>query len=305
MPFSVTILGSNSSIPSPSRNSSSQLINIDGKLLLFDCAEATQIQLRKYRKKIQSVEAVFISHLHGDHYFGIMGLISTMHLLGRTQELHLFAPPGLYNIIEAHNKASNRALHFPLIFHDLTEKPDTVLLDNELYQITAFSLNHSIPSYGFCFKTKEKERKFRKDVLLNMDIHYTDIQKIKKGSDYTDRNGIVHENKDITLDPEPVTSFAYCSDTAYCEDILPYIKNVDLLYHESTFLEVDRDMAAQVLHSTARQAAEIASKANAKKLVIGHFSPRYDDVELFLNEAKEVFAETYLANDGDEYFVQG
>ncbi len=303
MAFSLTILGSNSAIPSVNRNSSSQLVNIDGKLFLIDCAEGTQVQLRKYHKKIQSIEGVFISHLHGDHYFGIMGLISTLHLLGRTKEMHVYAPPELKNIIDTHHKASNKILHYPLIFHNLEGDNLLSLVDNDMLTVNAFPLNHSIPAFGFIFKTKVKDRSFKKDILLEMDIHYNDIVKIKRGEDYIDEKGNIHKNKDLTLDPEPSASFAYCSDTSYFEEIIPHIKDVDLLYHEATFLEDKKDLANEVLHSTAKEAAEIAKKAGARKLLLGHFSPRHTDVEAFLVEAGEVFSETYLAEDGDEYVI--
>lgn len=304
MGFTVTVLGSNSSIPAPDRNSSSHLVKMNGRLFLVDCAEATQIQLRKFHVKLQSIEAVFISHLHGDHYFGIMGLISTLHLLGRTKDLHVFAPPELKNIIETHHNATNKILHFPLIFHKLDEDTDPILFEDKKLIVRTFPLNHSVPSFGFVFKTKEKERKFRKEILTKMDIHYTDIQRIKKGDDYVDNDGKVFKNDDLTVDPEPSVSYAYCSDTAYSEDIIQYIKGVDLLYHEATFLEDNKSLAAETLHSTAKEAAMIALKAGAGKLLIGHFSPRYEDINGFLREAREIFPETYLADDGDEYVIQ-
>lgn len=303
MAFSLTILGSNSAIPSVIRNSSSQLLSIDGKLFLIDCAEGTQVQLRKYHKKIQSIEGIFISHLHGDHYFGIMGLLSTLHLLGRTKEMHIYSPPQLKNIIDTHHQASNKILRYPLVFHELEENTVACLIDNDSYSVNAFPLNHSIPAFGFIFMTKEKERNFRKDVLLEMDIHYNDIVKIKRGEDYIDVNGNHHNNEDLTIDPEPAASFAYCSDTSYYEEIIPHIKNVDLLYHEATFLEDKKTLANEVLHTTAKEAATIAKMANVKKLILGHFSSRYTELEPFLTEAREVFPETYLADDGDEYEI--
>lgn len=303
MSISITILGSNSSIPSITRNSSSHLVKIEGKVFLVDCAEATQIQLRKFHHKIQSIDAIFISHMHGDHYFGIMGLISTMHLLGRTKELHLYAPPPIEKIIDLHHESTGRKLHYPLIFHKLDENTDPLLMETDVLEVRTFRLNHSVPAFGFLFKTKQKERNFKKEVLLKMDIHHSDIRKIKKGEDYIDMNGTLHKNNDLTMPPEPPRSYAYCSDTSYSEMIIPHIDGVDMLYHESTFLEVDSALAHETLHSTAKEAAMIAKSSNAGKLVIGHFSPRYNDVELFLKEAREVFPETYLAEDGDEYVI--
>jgi len=303
MAFSLTILGSNSAIPSVNRNSSSHLINIDGKLFLIDCAEGTQVQLRKYHKKFQSIESIFISHLHGDHYFGLMGLISTLHLLGRTKEMHIYSPPQLKNIIETHHKVSNKILRYPLIFHELDEDSASVLIDDENMLVKSFPLNHSIPAFGFVFKTKEKERNFRKDILQEMDIHYNDIMKVKRGEDYIDEKGQLFKNADLTLDPDPESSYAYCSDTSYYEKIVPYIENVDILYHESTFLEEKKSLASETLHSTAKEAAQIAKMAGVRKLLLGHFSSRYTDLEPFLSEAKEIFIETYLAEDGDEYII--
>ncbi len=298
MTFSVTILGSGAAIPTSDRNPTAQIVGIRNELLLLDCAEGTQMQMRKMGVKIQKISHIFISHLHGDHYFGLIGLLNTLHLYGRTQEMHLHAIQPLKDLIDLQLSLSRTVLQYPLIFHPFETEESSVILDTRLLSVVTIPLNHRVQTCGFLITEKPDRRKIRKDFLKTAHVPVDMYDKIKDGEDYTDENGIVHPNHLITDDPSPVRSFAYCTDTAYHEAVIPIIKNCDLLYHEATFMEDKAVDARAKFHSTAKEAATIALKANAKKLVIGHFSARYNDAEGLLREAKEVFSETALAQDG-------
>jgi ribonuclease Z len=298
MNFSVTILGSGAAIPTSDRNPTSHLVEVRNRLLLLDCGEGTQIQLRKSGVKIQKISHIFISHLHGDHYFGLIGLVNTLHLLGRTQELHLYSVSPLKQLIDLQLELSRTTLAYPLIFHAFeTDKP-AIILDDDQFTVTTIPLDHRVPTCGFLIKEKPEKRKIRKDFLKDARVPVQYFERIKEGEDYTDEKGNVFPNRLITDDPPAVKSYAYCTDTAYHEPIIPIIKNCDLLYHEATFMEDKAADAHAKFHSTAREAATIAKKAGVKKLVIGHFSARYKEVESLLQEAKEVFPETILGQDG-------
>ena len=257
MTFSLTVLGSNAAIPANNRNLSAHLLNANERFFLIDCGEGTQFQLRKYHISLQRIKHILISHLHGDHFFGLIGLLNSMHLLGRKEELHLYATPVLHEILDMQLEASQTQLMFPLIFHPLRFDRYDLLFEEERLTIHSFPLKHSIPTCGFIFREKNPPRKV----------------------------------------PEPRT-YAYCSDTAYSEQIIPYITGVGLLYHEATFMEDLAAAAAEKLHSTAREAATIAHKAGVKKLIIGHFSARYEDVGPMLAEARSVFPQTWPAEEG-------
>jgi len=257
MTFSLTVLGSNSAIPAHNRNLSAHLLNVNERFYLIDCGEGTQFQLRKYHLSSQRIRHIFISHLHGDHFFGLIGLLNTMHLMGRKEELHIHADPRLKEILDLQLDASQTVLRFPLNFHPLLSNGYSVILEEERLEVHSFPLKHSIPVSGFVFREKNKPRKVAE-----------------------------------------ARSFAYCSDTAYDESIIPYIHGVHLLYHEATFMESLTSTASEKLHSTAMEAARIADKASVKRLVIGHFSARYDDLTPLLAEARSVFAETYLPVEG-------
>ena len=304
MIFSVTILGCNSAIPSTERNQTSQLLNIQEKLFLLDCGEGTQLQLRKYHLKIQRIQHIFISHLHGDHYFGLIGLISTMHLLGRKEELHIYARAELEEIINIQFKYSNSRLAFPLIFHQLQNEKSKIIFENEKLTISSFPLYHSIPTCGFLFREKEKEKNIKKDIVTKLKIPFNVLDKIKKGENFIDEKGNSYKNELLTIEPPAPRSYAYCSDTAYFEPILETIKGVDMLYHEATFMQDKSDAAKEKLHSTTTEAATIAKKAEVKKLLIGHFSARYDDLNPLLHEAKNIFPETFLAEDGQTFSIE-
>src|ERR1035437_4550939 len=298
MGFSITILGCSSSIPTNDRNPSGQVINYDDKLYLIDCAEGTQLQLRRYLKSIQRLHAVFISHLHGDHFFGLIGLISSLHLLGRKDELHIYGPKGLEDIIRMQLFYTHTELIYELIFHVTNPEVSEVIFENEDLEVITIPLDHRIPSHGFLFREKPGLRKIKKEVVLSEKIPYTEYENIKRGADYIMDDGTVLSNESLTLSPPPPRSYAYCSDTRYTEAIVPIIKGADILYHETTFLKDLTDQAILKFHSTAEQAARIAQLAEVKKLIIGHYSARYDDTNPFLDEAKSVFNETELTYDG-------
>jgi ribonuclease Z len=297
-PFNITILGCGSATPSKMRNPSAQLINLHEKLILFDCAEGTQMQMRKYRVKNNRINHIFISHLHGDHYLGLMGLLFTYHLFGRTNTLHIHAPKEMKNIIDIQLKVSNSQLCYPLIYHDLIPDEFHLELETKTFSLYTFPLKHSIPTWGFIIKESYTGLKIDKTFINNEKPGINEIHKIKSGEDYLNAEGKLFKNKDITIEGDALRSYAYCTDTLYDEEIIPYIENTDLLYHEATFTHDFVDVAKSKFHSTAKEAALIAEKANVKKLIIGHFSARYEDTLPILNEAITYFPETLLAEDG-------
>jgi len=303
MTFSITILGSGAAIPTLKRNPSAHLLNINERLFLIDCAEGTQLQIRKYKIHFQRIGHIFISHLHGDHFYGLIGLLTSFHLLGRKEELHVYGHPVLQDIIDTQIEASGTTLKYPLFFHPLLCNKQTKIFQNENVTVHSFPVMHSVPTCGFLFKENKNLRKIRKDILDSITIPYTEISKIKNGKDYTDAEGKFYKNEDLTLDPPRPRSYAYCADTAYSESVIPYIRDCDVLYHEATFMQDKLEDAHVKMHSTAIEAATIALKANVKKLVIGHFSARYDDLQPMLEEARSVFPETYLADDGVVYSI--
>ncbi len=295
--FNVTVLGSSAAIPLINRNPSAQLLNIHERYFLVDCAEGTQVQLRKIKVRIQKINHIFISHLHGDHYFGLIGLITSLHLLGRKDELHIFGHKALKAIIDIQLESSNTTLRYPLIFHEIDPyKHDIIYEDNKLV-IEAFPLLHNFPVNGFLFREKVGKPNIDKGFIERHKPSVRQIKLIKDGNDFVDEDGKLHKYEEITKQLMPSRSFAYCSDTTYCEDIIPLINGVDLLYHEASFANDKKKDAEEKYHSTAEQAAIIAKKANAKKLLIGHFSARYKSQSVLLEEAKKVFPETILAKD--------
>lgn len=304
MIFNVTILGSNSAIPTIKRNPTAHLVNHNERFFLIDCAEGTQIQLRKFRIKMQRIHHIFISHLHGDHFFGLIGLISSMHLLGRRKELHVYASPQLEDILKIQLEASQTELVYPLNFHPIDpNKHDTIYEDEKLI-VETIPLDHRIATCGFLFKEKLGKRKLKKELINELNIPVNEFLNLKNGSDFTDTSGKVVKNEELTTEPHPTRSYAYCSDTGYYEKIIPIVENIDLLYHEATFTHDKVDVAREKFHSTSVDAATIAKKANVKNLIIGHFSTRYETSQELLKEAKEVFENTRAASDGKTYEVK-
>lgn len=299
MTFSVSILGSGAAIPLTHRNPSAQVVNVHGKLFLFDCAEGTQVQLRRDHIKLQKIEHIFISHLHGDHYFGLMGLITTLHLLGREKDLHIYAYHQLEEIIKMHLHASQTVLRYPLHFHAIDPEKNEVILETRTLSVSTIPMKHNFPTCGFLIAEKQGKPNIRKDFVDGNKLNIRDYARIKNGEDYIDAEGKVYANSDITTSPRFSRSYAYCTDTAYNEDVVPIIKNVTLLYHEATFMD-DRKVDAEAkFHATAGQAATIAKLAGAGKLIIGHFSARYKVLDELLSEAQAIFPNTILGKDGE------
>ena len=302
MSFELKILGSNSATPVYNRHHTSQLLSIENENFLIDCGEATQHQLIRYKIKFNKINYIFISHLHGDHYLGLPGLISTMHLNGRVKELYIFGPPGLSDILTVSLKYSETVLSYPVIFHELnTEKAQTVL-DLENLTVETIPLDHRIKCCGFIFKEKPKLKRINKEALPE-NVPLLDIVALKKGEDIYRDGKLYLKNEEYTYPARRSRSYAYCSDTRYKEDILPQISGVDMLYHESTFLHDMKARAIETFHTTALEAATIAQKANAGKLILGHFSSRYKDLEPLLEEAKPVFPNSFLAIEGESFFL--
>lgn len=296
--FDLLILGSSSASPTSERNPSAQLLNIAERFFLIDCAEGTQVQLRKYKAKFQSIDHIFISHLHGDHFFGLPGLLSSMHLLGRKQDITIYCPKELKGIIDLINKVSETTFNYTVHWKFTDDKGLNLLFEDSKVEVYSFPLKHRIYCTGFLFKEKPLPRKIDKFKLDQLEVSTSEILKLRKGMDVLNDNGKMIKNEEVTLDPAKARSYAYCSDTIYNPAICDFIKEVDLLYHESTFLEEHAARAKKTYHTTAKQAAEIAKNANVKKLLMGHFSVRYGHLESFVNEASVIFNNCELAIDG-------
>ncbi len=304
MSLKLTILGCHSATPRTFAHPTSQYLEINNRFFLIDCGEGTQTQLRKYKIKFSKLKNIFISHLHGDHFYGLIGLISTFNLLNRQTELHIYAPKGTKEIINLQFKLSKSWIKFPLHFHELSSKKSEIIFEDEKVEVHTIPLKHRIYTNGFLFQEKLAERKLNMNAISKYkEIEICDYQNLKKGKDYETNNGEIITNDSLTFDPLPILKYAFCSDTAYFEDILPIIKNVDLLYHESTFLKDNIDLAEITKHATAQQAATIAKKAKVKKLLLGHYSSRYKDTSLFLKEAQPVFKNVELAEEGKVFSI--
>ncbi len=298
MSFKITVLGCGSASPTSYRNHTSQVVQVQDRFFLIDCGEGTQVQLRKNKIRMQKIQAIFISHLHGDHYFGLPGLLSTFHLLGRENELDVYAPSDLLNILQSLFNASNTYLSFKLNFHPLNFKSPELLYEDKRVEVHSFPLQHSIDTCGFLVKEKIKSRKINRKAIDAFEVPVYELNKIKEGASYIRADGTIVENTKLTFDPEPSLSYAYCSDTMFYPSLCDFIKGVDLLYHEATFANDFEALAKKTKHSTAEQAALIAKKADVKMLMLGHYSARYTDLNLLLDEAKLVFENTILADDG-------
>lgn len=303
LPFTLTILGCSSATPTSERNPTAQLLGHGEKLFLIDCGEGTQVSLRKMHIHFQRIRHIFISHLHGDHFYGLIGLVSSMHLLGRTKPLHVYGPPMLKEIIDLQLIASQTTLLYSLEFHPTQADRPEVIFEDELISISSFPMMHRIPTTGFLFEEKPLERKIRKDVIQLLQIPVHLIPKLRLGDDYIAPDGAVHPNEVITVDPPSPRTYAFCSDTAYFEDIIPVVKGANLLYHETTFMNDRIENATDKYHSTTGQAATIAAKAGVKKLLIGHYSARYDNLQPLLDEARAIFPDTELAVDGSVFEI--
>jgi ribonuclease Z len=301
--FSITILGSSSALPTSERFPTAHLLNANERFFLIDCGEGTQMQLRKFRIRLGKINHIFISHLHGDHIFGLFGLISTFSLIGRTSTLHVFGPDLIEELILDHLKFFQNELSFEIAIHKFQHHRPALIHQDTNIEVLTIPLKHRIPTCGFLFREKQVPRNIKKDMVEKYQIPIRDIVKIKEGKDFKTGDGKTIPNSELTLPPFRTRSYAYCSDTAYSEKIIDLVKSVDILYYETTFLHKDEDLAAETLHSTSRQAAEIALKADARKLLIGHFSSRYKNYDSFEKEAQEIFPETIAVKDGDVFSI--
>lgn len=301
MAFSVTILGSNSALPTSERYPTAQLLNVSERFFLIDCGEGTQIQLRKYKIKFSKINHIFISHLHGDHCFGLIGLISTFGLLGRKNDLVIFSHPHLETILQPQIDYFCSDLSFKVIFHAINSLANEVIYEDKNLIVSTIPLKHRVPTCGFLFKEKRGLNHIRRDMVDFYNIPVRLLPGIKNGDDFISPDGEIIANSRLTTPSAEPRSYAFCSDTAYLESIIPIIKGVDLLYHETTFLAADQKLARKTTHSTATDAALIAQKAGAGKLIIGHFSSRYYDLSLFKAEASEIFQLVEIATEGSVF----
>ncbi|MFJ1328028.1 ribonuclease Z [Capnocytophaga canimorsus] len=297
----ITILGCHSATPRANARPSSQVLETRGHLFLIDCGEGSQMALRNANVKFSRIKHIFISHLHGDHFFGLPGLISTFQLLGRETELHIYGPKGIKEAILLLLKLGGAWSSFYIHFHELESEFSEILLDDEKVQVRTIPLKHRVYTNGFLFQEKQTERRLNIDAIQNYGIQICDYQNIKNGKDIESENGKVIPNELLSFDPIPPQSYAYCSDTLYFEALADAIQGVRVVYHESTFLKQHNDLATKTMHSTAFQAGLTAKKANAETLILGHYSSRYSDKKLFLNEAQEIFPNVHLSEDGKKF----
>jgi len=304
MIFEITILGSSSATPIYQRHPTAQVLNIHERFFLVDCGEGTLIQMNRFRIKFHRINHIFISHLHGDHYLGLMGLLSTMHLQGRATPLHIYAPNDLQEIIDIQLKYSQTTLRFEVILHPTDASKSKKIYEDEDIEVRTIILSHRIPCTGFLFSEKQRLRKLQKEKLHSYEVPVRFYDDLKNGKDYVDENGKVIPNSELTSDPRKPRSYAFCSDTIYNESIIPAVRNIDLLYHEATFMNDKIERAAETFHTTAAQAATIAKKADVKRLIVGHFSARYKNLYPLLDEAKEIFVNTSLAIEGDRFTIE-
>nr|WP_242528076.1 ribonuclease Z [Muricauda sp. CAU 1633] len=291
-------MGCYSATPRTFTNPTSQVLETKNHLFLIDCGEGTQVQLRKYKVKFSRIKHIFISHLHGDHFFGLPGLVSTFRLLGRESELHIYGPKGIKEAITLFLKLGDSWTNYPLVFHELESKESELLFEDEKISVRTIPLDHRVYTNGFLFQEKPAPRTLDIEMAKKYRIDKSQFNNIKNGADGVSENGELIPNKQITLPPPKPKSYAFCSDTVYKESIVPIIKNVDMLYHESTFLETETHLSTKTKHSTAKQAAQIAKQAKVGTLILGHYSTRYKSLELFREEALQVFPNVELADDG-------
>lgn len=303
MEFRLKILGANSATPAYGRHQTSQLLNLENNYFLIDCGEGTQMQLIKYRAKVSRIHHIFISHLHGDHIFGLIGLINTMNLNGRTDDLHIYGPHNLMDIITVPLRYSKTTLRYRIHFTAVDTEHSYLLYENSRLTVYTIPLDHGIDCSGYLFTEKEKELRINKETLPE-GLAVEDILALKAGKDLYHSDGTLrYANKDLTLPPKKSRSYAYCSDTRYNEQILDIIQGVDMLYHEATFMHDQAEKAWERYHTTTVEAASMAKKADAGSLIIGHYSSRYRDLMPLLQEAKSVFPDSLLAEEGKDYYI--
>lgn len=304
MAFKITILGSSGAVPAYGRMPSAQFVEVENNYFLIDCAEGAQLQLMKFDLNMHRIDHIFISHLHGDHYLGLMGLLFTLHLNKRKNDLHIYSHKGLDEIITLQLKYSKSSLNYKIIFHQLTPGKKEIIFENKFVTVETIPLLHKLDCSGFLISEKQKPRRIDKETLPQ-NLSILQLNKLKAGEDLLDEAGnVLYRNDKLTLPPRKSRSYAYCSDTQYFEDIIEQIRDIDVLYHEATFMEEDADKALETRHSTVKQAATIAMKAQPTRLLIGHFSARYKDLLPVIDEAKRVFQNTYLALEGETFTIE-
>ena len=301
MDYTLTLLGTSAAVPSPERFTSAQVLEVPGKSYLIDCGEGTQVQMRKFGIKQATIHQIFISHLHGDHFFGLPGLLTSWGLNGRENDLAIFGPPGLEEIIETILRHVNsNGLPYKIYFHQTRADLSELIFDDSRFQISTSPLKHRVATTGFLFEEKPKPLNIRPEMIDRLGIPFSDIPAIKQGQDWLSPDGKKIPNTELVFPPEAPRKFAYCSDTAYLESIIPLIAGADLLYHEATFLDSEKQRAEETGHSTVSDAARIAAAAGVKKLVVGHYSSRYRDMSRFLAEGQPVFPMLELGYDGKQ-----
>ncbi len=299
--MNLTVLGCYAATPRTITNPTSQVLEMQNRLFLIDCGEGTQVQLRKNKIKFSKINHIFISHLHGDHCYGLIGLVSTFMLLNRENDLHIYGPKGIKEIITLQLRLSNSWTAYKLFFHELTSTESEVIFEDNKVIVKTIPLKHRVYTNGFLFQEKIGERKLDINAVQEYEIDTCYYQNIKNGKDITLEDGRVIPNDKLSFDALPPKSYAFCSDTVYDASIVPLIQDVDVLYHESTFLDSEEHLSGKTMHSTAKQAATIALKANVKQLLLGHYSTRYASIDLFKEEAETIFPNVLLADDG-KYF---
>lgn len=291
----LTILGFNSAIPTVNSAPTAQLLEMEERHFLIDCGEGTQVQLRKAKSRFSKINHIFISHLHGDHCFGLPGLIASFRLLGRETPMHIYGPKGIAEMLETIFRLTETHRGFEIIYHELSSTQSEKIYEDKRVEVFTIPLKHRIYCNGYLFREKQKPRHLNiKEIIKYPEIETCDYHNLKQGKDFILKDGYVLKNEVLTTEPTKSVSYAFCSDTRYSEEIIPIIQNVDVLYHEATFLHDLSEMAQHTGHSTALEAARIARKAQVGKLILGHFSNRYQDLSVFTDEARKVFAETHL-----------
>ncbi len=297
----LTILGCNAATPRKNAQTTAQLLEIKGQLILIDCGEGTQIQLRKLGIKFARIQHIFISHLHGDHFYGLIGLISTFRLLGRTADLHVYGPKAIKEIITLQLKLAKSWTDYSLYFHELESAESELILDHEKFTVETLPLDHRVYTNGYLFKEKEGPRRINKVMIDKYGVDVSDMENLKQGKDIRLEDGTLIANAELTLSPELPKSYAFCSDTAYKSDLAALVAGVSCLYHEATFLDNHQDLAVKTKHSTAKEAAQVAAEAKVGELILGHFSSRYSDLNEFIVQANTHFKNVSLAEDGKRF----
>ncbi|RGM49071.1 MULTISPECIES: ribonuclease Z [Bacteroides] len=295
--FELHILGCGSALPTTRHFPTSQIVNVRDKLFMIDCGEGAQLQFRKSRLKFSRLNTIFISHLHGDHCFGLLGLVSTLNLLGRTAELHIYSPKGLEGLMAPMLSYFNHQMTYKILFHEFETKEQMVIYEDRSLTVTTIPLRHRLPCCGFLFAEKQRPNHILRDMIDFYQVPVYELNRIKNGADYVTPEGEIIANTRLTRPAVLPRSYAYCSDTIFLPSIVEQIRGVDLLFHEATFADEDTPRAKETFHTTAAQAAEIAREAGVKKLLIGHFSARYEDESILLEEASAIFPNTQLAKE--------